>query len=84
LAGRLADGLNTPAGPGAAGLITVARQACERRGVDPAAFIATVTGRPTPQERDQLRAIGVDRMIVAVGPPYMAGVERAQEALMAA
>jgi alkanesulfonate monooxygenase SsuD/methylene tetrahydromethanopterin reductase-like flavin-dependent oxidoreductase (luciferase family) len=82
LAGRLADGFNTPSGPATAGLIALARQACERRGGDPAAFVVTVSGRPSARERDQLRALGVDRMIVGIGPPYTPGVQRAQDAVL--
>lgn len=81
LAGRLADGLNTPAGAGTAALIAVARQAHERRGGDPGSFIVTVTGRASARERDQLRSLGVDRMIVAAAPPYRRDVERAAAAL---
>ena len=84
LAGRLADGLNTPGGPGAPSLIAIARQAHERRGGDPAAFVVTVSERASARERDQLTELGVDRMIVSVGHPYASGVERARAALIPA
>jgi alkanesulfonate monooxygenase SsuD/methylene tetrahydromethanopterin reductase-like flavin-dependent oxidoreductase (luciferase family) len=82
IAGRLGDGLNTPGGQRAPSLIALARQAHERRGGDPAAFVVTVSARPSARERDQLAELGVDRMIVSVGPPYVEGVARAQAALL--
>lgn len=82
LAGRVGDGLNVPSGPRAAALVRTAREACERRGGDPAAFVVTASAPPSPRARDQLAEIGVDRMIVGVTPPYLPGVERAHAALL--
>ena len=81
LAGRLGDGLNTPGGPGADALIRLAQEAHARSGRDPAAFVVTVSARPSGRERERLEALGADRMIVSVQPPYVDGVAEAQRAL---
>jgi alkanesulfonate monooxygenase SsuD/methylene tetrahydromethanopterin reductase-like flavin-dependent oxidoreductase (luciferase family) len=80
LAGRLADGMNAPAGPHLRDLIAVARAAHARAGRDPASFTVTASGRPSPRDRDQLRELGVDRLIVYIGPPYTDGVDHAAAA----
>jgi alkanesulfonate monooxygenase SsuD/methylene tetrahydromethanopterin reductase-like flavin-dependent oxidoreductase (luciferase family) len=83
LAGRLGDGLNTPAGPRLAELLRVAREAHARSGRDPGAFVATASARPAPRERDRLAECGVDRMIVSLlAPPYVDGVGRAHDLLL--
>jgi alkanesulfonate monooxygenase SsuD/methylene tetrahydromethanopterin reductase-like flavin-dependent oxidoreductase (luciferase family) len=78
LAGRVGDGMNTRAThPRLADLITVARDACERAGGDPARFLVTVfadfdepwLARGT-QEREGLHALGVDRVILSLPAPY--------------
>jgi alkanesulfonate monooxygenase SsuD/methylene tetrahydromethanopterin reductase-like flavin-dependent oxidoreductase (luciferase family) len=80
LAGRVGDGLNTPAGPALADLIRTARDAHESAGRDPAAFVVTVSADPSPRTRARLADIGVDRVVTYVPPPYLAGVERAHRA----
>jgi alkanesulfonate monooxygenase SsuD/methylene tetrahydromethanopterin reductase-like flavin-dependent oxidoreductase (luciferase family) len=78
LAGRLGDGLNTRAThPNLPELVEHARDAHARAGRDPERFLVTVytafderwlaTASP---ERAALAAIGVDRLIVYVSPPY--------------
>ena len=82
LAGRLGDGINTPAGPRLGDLLAVAREAHSRSGRDPASFVATASARPAPRERDRLTELGVDRMIVSLlAPPYVDGVARAHDLL---
>jgi alkanesulfonate monooxygenase SsuD/methylene tetrahydromethanopterin reductase-like flavin-dependent oxidoreductase (luciferase family) len=78
LAGRVGDGMNTRAThPRLPELISVARDACERAGGDPAGFLVTVLadfGEPWlargSQEREGLYALGVDRVILFVPAPY--------------
>lgn len=81
LAGRVGDGMNTPAGPHVRELIDIGREAHARSGRDPAGFIVTSSGRPSSQERERLEDLGVDRLIVSVASPYIDGVARAREAL---
>jgi alkanesulfonate monooxygenase SsuD/methylene tetrahydromethanopterin reductase-like flavin-dependent oxidoreductase (luciferase family) len=81
LAGRVADGINTPGGPGLPALLAVARQAREEAGRDPASFLITTSARPAARDLDRLRELGVDRAIVFIGPPYGPGVEAAARAL---
>jgi alkanesulfonate monooxygenase SsuD/methylene tetrahydromethanopterin reductase-like flavin-dependent oxidoreductase (luciferase family) len=82
LAGRVADGINTPGGPTLPGLLDVARSARERAGRDPATFLVTTSVRPAARDLDHLRTLGVDRAIVFVGPPYGPGVATAARALI--
>jgi alkanesulfonate monooxygenase SsuD/methylene tetrahydromethanopterin reductase-like flavin-dependent oxidoreductase (luciferase family) len=81
LAGRTADGMNVPAGPHLAELVRIARTAHAHAGRDADAFIVTASGRPSPQQVDELTAMGVDRLITYVAPPYADGVARAARAL---
>ena len=81
LAGRIGDGLNTPAGPRLGSLVAVAREAHARSGRDPATFVVTASGRATPSELERLGALGVDRVIVFVAPPFPDAVARAHAAL---
>jgi alkanesulfonate monooxygenase SsuD/methylene tetrahydromethanopterin reductase-like flavin-dependent oxidoreductase (luciferase family) len=73
LAGRLGDGANLPAGPSLPGLIDIARAAPARRGRDPDRFLITASGSPADE---RLAAIGVQRVITMVRPPYAVGVRR--------
>jgi alkanesulfonate monooxygenase SsuD/methylene tetrahydromethanopterin reductase-like flavin-dependent oxidoreductase (luciferase family) len=81
LAGRVADGINTPGGPSLPAQLAVARAARERAGRDPSTFLVTASGRPAARDLDRLRELGVDRAIIFVGPPYGHGVEGAARAL---
>ncbi len=81
LAGRVGDGINTPAGPQLPSLIKTAREAHARSGRDPARFIVTASGRLEPSQREWLLGLGVDRLIVQVAAPYREGVARAARAL---
>lgn len=80
LAGRIGDGINTPAGSQLSKLIAVAREAHERAGRDPAAFVVTASGGASPRERDRLVELGVTRAIVFVPPPYVDGIARLHDA----
>ena len=77
LAGRIGDGLNTPAGPALPGLVRTARVAYEQSGRNPAAFVVTVSADPSPRTRERLADVGVDRVVTYIPPPYVDGVERA-------
>jgi alkanesulfonate monooxygenase SsuD/methylene tetrahydromethanopterin reductase-like flavin-dependent oxidoreductase (luciferase family) len=81
LAGRLGDGINTPAGPRLGDQLNVAREAHARSGRDPAAFVVTASARPSRRERERLASLGVDRMIVSLAPPYADAVARVHDAL---
>jgi alkanesulfonate monooxygenase SsuD/methylene tetrahydromethanopterin reductase-like flavin-dependent oxidoreductase (luciferase family) len=81
IAGRLADGINLPAGPGLSRLIESARDASSRAGRSPDRFIVTASGQSSGREREALTKAGVDRMIVFVRPPYLDSIERARRTL---
>ena len=74
LAGRIGDGITAPSGPQLPRLLTVARDAHERSGRDPARFI--VTASAGPRDFDRLAGLGVSRAIVFVRPPYVDGIEQ--------
>jgi alkanesulfonate monooxygenase SsuD/methylene tetrahydromethanopterin reductase-like flavin-dependent oxidoreductase (luciferase family) len=80
LAGRVGDGINTPAGPRLADLIRTAREAHERSGRDPATFLVSVSTSPSRRERERLAELGVHRAIVPLRPPYVDGVARVRDA----
>jgi len=78
IAGRWADGFNTPArSPQLAELVRVGREAHRESGRDPAGFLVTVftgladgwLGRNSAP-RAALEALGVARVILLVQPPY--------------
>jgi alkanesulfonate monooxygenase SsuD/methylene tetrahydromethanopterin reductase-like flavin-dependent oxidoreductase (luciferase family) len=81
LAGRVGDGMNAPAGPQLPALIRIAREARDRAGHDPDDFIVTASGRAGPRDREQLEELGVARVVVFVGPPYVDAVARVRETL---
>jgi alkanesulfonate monooxygenase SsuD/methylene tetrahydromethanopterin reductase-like flavin-dependent oxidoreductase (luciferase family) len=76
LAGRVADGVNLPGGPGVARLIETARDAATAAGRDPSAFIVTVSSDLRPQTLERLEGLGVDRVIAFVGAPSADRVRR--------
>jgi FMNH2-dependent dimethyl sulfone monooxygenase len=78
LAGRVGDGLNTPAGPAVRELIRIAREAHTRSGRDPESFAVTVSADPSPRTQERLADMGVDRIVTYVPPPYVEGVARAR------
>ena len=77
LAGRVGDGMNAPAGRHLRSLIEIAREAHQQSGRDPARFVVTASGAPTPDDRARLEELGVDRLVVRVGPPYTDAIGRA-------
>lgn len=77
LAGRLGDGINTPAGPDLERLVAIAREAHARSGRDPSEFIVTTSF--SGGGHDRLEEIGVSRAIAMVQPPYVEGVQRLAE-----
>ena len=79
LAGRVGDGINVPGGPGLRTLVETALEACARSGRDPESFIVTASGGPADGKR--LADVGVHRLIVSVGAPYVDGVLRARDEL---
>jgi alkanesulfonate monooxygenase SsuD/methylene tetrahydromethanopterin reductase-like flavin-dependent oxidoreductase (luciferase family) len=81
LAGRVGDGINTPAGPHLVDLVSIARAAHEHSGRDPESFIVTVSSGPSRREHQRLVELGVDRAIVSVRAPYVDGVARVRAAL---
>jgi alkanesulfonate monooxygenase SsuD/methylene tetrahydromethanopterin reductase-like flavin-dependent oxidoreductase (luciferase family) len=81
LAGRMADGFNTPAGPRLGELVHLARDACAQSGRDPAEFVITASGGASARERARLEELGVDRVIVYIAPPYTTGVARVADSL---
>jgi alkanesulfonate monooxygenase SsuD/methylene tetrahydromethanopterin reductase-like flavin-dependent oxidoreductase (luciferase family) len=76
LAGRIADGINTPDGPGLPHLLQVARAARATAGRDPSTFLVTVSANPTPATIGRLEKLGVDRAVVFVRPPFAAQARR--------
>ncbi len=82
IAGRLGDGINAPGGSRLSRLVDIARAARERSGRDPGAFVVTASAG-SPSDRERLDDLGVDRMIVSVGPPYRDAVARAGDAFFA-
>jgi alkanesulfonate monooxygenase SsuD/methylene tetrahydromethanopterin reductase-like flavin-dependent oxidoreductase (luciferase family) len=71
LAGRLADGINTPVGPGLARLVGVARDARAEAGRDASSFIVTASDgfddrylRAGSPAREHLEGLGVDRLVL--------------------
>jgi hypothetical protein len=69
LAGRIADGMNVPGGPGTARLLDTARAAVSTAGRDPSAFIVTVSSDLRPQTLERLEGLGVHRAVAFVGAP---------------
>ncbi len=78
LAGKVGDGINTPAGhPRLEELVDIARRAREAAGGDPESFLVTVFAaadeswvRVGAAGRQRLDAVGVDRLILLVSPPF--------------
>jgi alkanesulfonate monooxygenase SsuD/methylene tetrahydromethanopterin reductase-like flavin-dependent oxidoreductase (luciferase family) len=69
LAGRVADGINLPGGPGLARLLGVARAARAASGRDPSSLVVTVSSHLSAAALSQLEELGVDRAVVFVQAP---------------
>ena len=76
LAGRVADGINLPGGPGLAGLLEVAREARLAAGRDWASFVVTVSSDSSPAALERLEALEVARAVVFVRAPFTGAVRR--------
>ncbi|MEO1064126.1 MAG: LLM class flavin-dependent oxidoreductase [Actinomycetota bacterium] len=76
LAGRLGDGINAPGGPRLGQLVDVAREARAASGRDPGELIVTTSASPGSTGSSRYEEIGVDRVILMAGPPYVASVHR--------
>jgi alkanesulfonate monooxygenase SsuD/methylene tetrahydromethanopterin reductase-like flavin-dependent oxidoreductase (luciferase family) len=76
LAGRVADGINVPAGPSLPRLLEVARRARPDTGGDPRTFTVTVSSEPTARALARLEELGVDRTVTFVGPPLSDNARR--------
>jgi len=78
VAGRFGDGINVPAAhPALRALVDVAREAHAAAGRDPAAFLVTVFSKleqswldADSPPRAELDAVGVDRLILFLDPPF--------------
>ena len=78
VAGRIGDGINAPAGhPLLRELVAMARDACVSAGRDPDGFLVTVYSELHEKwldvdslARAELASLGVDRLILYVGPPF--------------
>ncbi|MEM8903001.1 MAG: LLM class flavin-dependent oxidoreductase [Actinomycetota bacterium] len=81
LAGRIGDGLNAPGGPRLGQLVDVAREAHAAAGHDPERFVVTTSASPGSVGSRRHDEIGVDRVILMAGPPYVASVRRLAAAI---
>jgi alkanesulfonate monooxygenase SsuD/methylene tetrahydromethanopterin reductase-like flavin-dependent oxidoreductase (luciferase family) len=82
LAGRLADGINLPAGGrDFERLVDTARAAHAGSGRDRGGFVVTTSAPASPRHVERLAELGVDRMIVLVRPPYTEAIGRVRAAL---
>jgi alkanesulfonate monooxygenase SsuD/methylene tetrahydromethanopterin reductase-like flavin-dependent oxidoreductase (luciferase family) len=70
LAGRVADGINLPGGPGLARLLDVARAARASSGRDPSSLVVTVSSQLSARVLSRLEELGVDRAVVFVQAPF--------------
>ena len=78
VAGRIGDGINTPAlHPRLRELVAIARDSCAGAGRDPNRFLVTVYTAFDERwfdvdspARAELGALGVDRLILFLGPPF--------------
>jgi alkanesulfonate monooxygenase SsuD/methylene tetrahydromethanopterin reductase-like flavin-dependent oxidoreductase (luciferase family) len=76
LAGRVADGINLPGGPGLSRLLEVARGARAPSTENPASFVVTVSTDLSPPALDRLGGLSVDRAVTFVRPPFAEQVRR--------
>jgi alkanesulfonate monooxygenase SsuD/methylene tetrahydromethanopterin reductase-like flavin-dependent oxidoreductase (luciferase family) len=76
LAGRLADGVNLPGGPGLARLLECARTARATAGRDPSTFVVTVSSGLHVGALERLEDLAVDRVVAFVEGPFAERVRR--------
>jgi alkanesulfonate monooxygenase SsuD/methylene tetrahydromethanopterin reductase-like flavin-dependent oxidoreductase (luciferase family) len=70
LAGRVADGVNLPVGPGLVRLLDIARASRISSAGHSSAFVATVSSDLSAAARERLKELDVDRAVVFVRPPF--------------
>lgn len=70
LAGRVADGVNVPDGPGLSSLIEVARAERTSTTRDPSAFLVTVSSDLSATSLERLERLGVDRVVTFLRAPF--------------
>jgi alkanesulfonate monooxygenase SsuD/methylene tetrahydromethanopterin reductase-like flavin-dependent oxidoreductase (luciferase family) len=70
LAGRVADGINLPGGPGLTRLLDEARTASDASGRDWASFLVTVSSDLAAASLDRLKMLEVDRAVAFVRAPF--------------
>jgi alkanesulfonate monooxygenase SsuD/methylene tetrahydromethanopterin reductase-like flavin-dependent oxidoreductase (luciferase family) len=76
LAGRVADGINLPGGPGLARLLEVARDARLAADRDWESFVVTVSSGVSPAALERLEGLGVARAVAFVQAPFTGAVRR--------
>jgi alkanesulfonate monooxygenase SsuD/methylene tetrahydromethanopterin reductase-like flavin-dependent oxidoreductase (luciferase family) len=76
LAGRVADGINLPGGPGLSRLLEVARTARVVSGQEPSTFVVTVSTDLSAPALERLSGLAVNRAITFVRPPFVEQVRR--------
>ena len=76
LAGRVADGVNLPGGPGLARLLASARTARAASGGDPSTFVVVVSSGLHAAALKRLEELEVDRVVAFVEAPFADHVHR--------
>ncbi len=76
LAGRVADGINLPGGPGLPRLLEEAREARISSGGDVASFVTTVSSDIAKPALERLNALQVRRAVAYVSPPFADNARR--------
>jgi alkanesulfonate monooxygenase SsuD/methylene tetrahydromethanopterin reductase-like flavin-dependent oxidoreductase (luciferase family) len=74
LAGRVADGVNLPAGPGLGRLVEIARASRAASARHSSPFVVTVSSDLSAAARERLKELDVDRAVVFVTPPFASHV----------
>jgi alkanesulfonate monooxygenase SsuD/methylene tetrahydromethanopterin reductase-like flavin-dependent oxidoreductase (luciferase family) len=82
LAGRVADGLNVPDGPGLPGLLAEARRALRESNDPTRPFVLTASTAPSRSGLLRLRELGVDRAILFVRRPLTIRVRELASAVL--
>ena len=76
LAGRVADGVNLPAGPGLGRLVQIARASRAASARHSSPFVVTVSSDLSAAARERLKELDVDRAVAFVMPPFASHVRR--------
>jgi alkanesulfonate monooxygenase SsuD/methylene tetrahydromethanopterin reductase-like flavin-dependent oxidoreductase (luciferase family) len=70
LAGRVADGINLPGGPGLGDLLEVAKRARDASEHDGSPFVVTVSSDLSAGALERLEHLDVDRAVAFIGAPF--------------